>query len=146
MAATSLWPPGAFRFIQRYPVNPGEGSALADEACGKSRANVTYATLPVEAYHAMCPTLTWRPNSNLVARAETGKEVIRLYDRQRHRDHAYFFGGHDLRVCARSFLALSLWVLRFPEQARREAWAAHSKDGRSLGHAFSHAHGLNMVS
>ncbi len=69
--------------------------------------------------------------------------MIRLYDRERHRDHAYYFGGHDSRVCAQSFLALSLWALGFPDQAQREAWRA-SKMPASLGHAFSHAHGLNM--
>ena len=82
---------------------------------------------------------------NLAGMRETGNEVIRLYDRQRHRDHAYFFGGHDSRVCARSFVALGQWCLGFPEQARREAWAC-IEDGRALGHAFSHAHGLNMGS
>ncbi|HUZ33025.1 MAG TPA: adenylate/guanylate cyclase domain-containing protein [Xanthobacteraceae bacterium] len=124
--------------------NWGEGSALADELVKIARER-NDADLLVEAYHAMCPTLMWRPNSDLVAMHETGKEVIRLYDRQRHRDHAYFFGGHDSRVCARSFVALSRWGLGFPEQARREAWAC-IEDGRSLGHAFSHAHGLNMGS
>jgi hypothetical protein len=119
-----------------------EGAALAEELVKIARER-NDADLLVEAYHALCPTLMWRPD--LVGMRDTGKEVIRLYDRDRHRDHANFFGGHDSRVCARSFVALSLWCLGFPEQARREAWTC-IEDGRSLGHAFSHAHGLNMGS
>ena len=76
---------------------------------------------------------------------ETAEELIRLYDRERHRDHAYYFGGHDFRVCARSFYAISLWALGFPDQAERMAWQC-IEDGRALGHTFSHAHGLNMGS
>ena len=64
---------------------------------------------------------------------EAAKEVIRLYDRERDRDHAYYFGGHDSRVCAQSFYALSLWGLGFPEQAHQMAWRCVA-DGRDLGH------------
>ncbi len=119
-----------------------EGMALADELVKIARER-NDTDLMVEAYHAVCPTMMWR--ADLAGTRDAGKEVIRLYDRNRHRDHAYFFGGHDSRVCARSFVALSLWALGFPEQARREAWAC-IEDGRTLGHAFSHAHGLNMGS
>lgn len=119
-----------------------EGVTLADELVKIARER-NDTDLLVEAFHAMCPTMMWR--ADIVGMRDTGKEVIRLYDRDRHRDHAYFFGGHDSRVCARSFLALSQWCLGFPEQARREAWAC-IEDGRAVGHAFSHAHGLNMGS
>ncbi len=119
-----------------------ESVALADELVKIARERNDIDLL-VEAYHAMCPTMLWR--ANLTGMRDTGQEVIRIYDRNRHRDHAYFFGGHDSRVCARSFVALSHWCLGFPEQARREAWAC-IEDGRTVGHAFSHAHGLNMGS
>jgi predicted ATPase len=119
-----------------------ETAALSDElvAIAQERNDVD---LLVEAYHARGPTLMRRPD--LVGMRDAAQEVIRLYDRERHRDHTYYFGGHDSRVCARSFLALSLWSLGFPEQAQSAAWAA-IEDGRSLGHASSHAHGLNMGS
>ena len=74
---------------------------------------------------------------------ESAQEAINLYDRQRHRDHAYYFGGHDARVCSLSFYALSLWGLGFSEQARQMVWRC-VEDARDLGHAFSIAHGLNM--
>ena len=80
---------------------------------------------------------------NFRAMKETAEEVIRLYDRERHRDHAYYFGGHDSPVCARSFYAVSLWGLGFPDQAQHMAWQC-IEDARVLGHAFSLAHSLNM--
>jgi predicted ATPase len=76
---------------------------------------------------------------------EASEEVIRLYDRERHRDHAYYFGGHDSRVCAQGFHALSLWGLGFPDQAKQMVWQG-IEDARSLGHTFSLAHGLYLGS
>jgi len=97
--------------------------------------------LLLEAYHARTPMLM--RSADLAAMKEAAQEVIRLYDRERHRDHAYYFGGHDARVCAQSFHALSLWGLGFPDQAHQMAWRC-IEDARALGHAFSLAHGLNM--
>jgi len=97
--------------------------------------------LLVEAYHARTPGLLRVPD--FAALKESAQEVIRLYDRERHRDHAYYFGGHDSRVCALSFYAVSLWGLGFPDQAQRMAQQC-IEDARNLGHAFSLAHGLNM--
>ena len=76
---------------------------------------------------------------------KTAEEVIRLYDRERHRDHAYYFGGHDARVCARAFYAMCLWGLGYPDQAERMAGNC-IEDARALGHTFSLSHGLNMSS
>jgi class 3 adenylate cyclase/tetratricopeptide (TPR) repeat protein len=136
LATWGIW------FIGAISSKFAESVALAEELVKIARER-NDPDLLVEAYHAMCPTMLW--GADLAGMRETGNEVIRLYDRQRHRDHAYFFGGHDSRVCARSFVALGQWCLGFPEQARREAWAC-IEDGRALGHAFSHAHGLNMGS
>jgi hypothetical protein len=71
--------------------------------------------------------------------------VIHRYDRERHRDHAYYFGGHDARVCAESFHAMSLWGLGLAEQAKQAVLKCIA-DARSLGHTFSLAHALNMGS
>ena len=97
--------------------------------------------LLLEAYHARTPGLL--RTADFPALKESAQEVIRLYDRERHRDHAFYFGGHDSRICAQTFYAISLWGLGFPDQAQRAAWQA-IEDARSLGHAFSLAHGLNM--
>jgi tetratricopeptide (TPR) repeat protein len=98
------------------------------------------ADLLLEAYHARAPGLLWMA-ADFPAANETAQEVVRLYDRERHRDHAYYFGGHDSRVCAQGHSAITLWGLGFPDQARQMAWRS-IEDGRASGHAFSHAHGL----
>ena len=97
--------------------------------------------LLMEAYHARTPGLL--RTADFPRLKESAQEVIRLYDRERHRDHAYYFGGHDSRVCAQSFYAIGLWGLGFPEQAQRMAWQC-VEDARALGHTFTIAHGLNM--
>lgn len=97
--------------------------------------------LLLEAYHARPPMLL--RSVDFAAMKDAAQQVIRLYDREKHRDHAYYFGGHDARVCAQSFYALSLWGLGFPDQAQQMAWRCID-DARGLGHAFSLAHGLNM--
>ena len=99
--------------------------------------------LMVEAYHARMPGLLWL--GDLSATKEAAHDVIRLYDRERHRDHAYYFGGHNSRVCARSFCAMSLWGLGYYDQAQ-EMVGQCIGDARALGHAFSLAHSLNMGS
>jgi class 3 adenylate cyclase len=97
----------------------------------------------LEAFHARGP-MQMRAG-NLPGMKESAEEVIRLYDRERHRDHAYYFGGHDARICAQSFYALSLWGLGYFDQAGRMAQRCID-DGRDLGHVFSLAHALNMGS
>ncbi len=117
-----------------------EAFERADELLAIAR-ELDNPDLLMEAYHARTPGLL--RTGNFRALKESAQEVIRLYDRERHRDHAFYFGGHDSRVCAQSFYAVSLWGLGFPDQAQREAWRC-IEDARDLGHAFSVAHGLNM--
>jgi predicted ATPase len=73
--------------------------------------------------------------------AEAAREVIRLYDRERHRDHSYYFGGHDARMCARSFYAVALWGQGLLDQAK-DTTMQSIDDARALGHVFSVAHAL----
>jgi class 3 adenylate cyclase/tetratricopeptide (TPR) repeat protein len=98
-------------------------------------------SLLLEAFHARAP-MALRAG-DLSAIRESAKEVIRLYDRERHRDHAYYFGGHDARVCAQSFYAVGLWGEGLLDQAQLMAHQCVA-DARALGHTFSLAHGLNM--
>jgi class 3 adenylate cyclase/predicted ATPase/RNA polymerase subunit RPABC4/transcription elongation factor Spt4 len=95
----------------------------------------------MEAYHARAPMQLRAGNWPAIQQA--AQEVMQRYDRERHRDHAYYFGGHDARVCAQSFYALSLWGLGLPDQAERMARQCID-DARDLGHAFSLSHALNM--
>ena len=112
----------------------------ADELVAIAR-ELDNTDLLMEAYHARVPGLLRK--ADYVAMKETAQEVMRLYDRDRHRDHGFYFGGHDARICAQSFYAISLWALGFGDQAQHAAWQAVD-DARSLGHAFSMAHSLNM--
>jgi class 3 adenylate cyclase/tetratricopeptide (TPR) repeat protein/predicted RNA-binding Zn-ribbon protein involved in translation (DUF1610 family) len=98
-------------------------------------------SLLLEAFHSRAP-MALRAG-DLPAIRESAKEVMRLYDRDRHRDHAYYFGGHDARVCAQSFYAIGLWGEGLLDQAQRMAHQCVA-DARDLGHTFSLAHGLNM--
>jgi class 3 adenylate cyclase/predicted ATPase len=98
-------------------------------------------SLLLEAFHARAP-MALRAG-DLSAIRESAREVIRLYDRKRDRDHAYYFGGHDARVCAQSFYAIGLWGEGLLDQAQRMAHQCVA-DARALGHTFSLAHGLNM--
>jgi class 3 adenylate cyclase/tetratricopeptide (TPR) repeat protein len=97
----------------------------------------------LEAFHARAP-MQMRAG-NLPGMKESAEQVIKLYDREHHRDHAYYFGGHDARICAQSFYALSLWGLGQFDQADHMAQRCID-DARDLGHVFSLAHGLNMGS
>ena len=119
-----------------------EAFRLADDLVAIAR-ELDDPDLLLEAYHAQMPGLLWQ--ADFLATKEAAQEVIRLYDRERHRDHAYYFGGHDSRVCALSFYALSFWGLGFPDQAARMVRRC-IEDARALGHTFSLAHGLNMGS
>ncbi|WP_136623499.1 hypothetical protein [Bradyrhizobium centrolobii] len=49
--------------------------------------------------------------------------ILRLYDARRHRSQPVHY-VHDPKVSALTYLSLVLWVLGFPEQARRSSAAA----------------------
>ncbi len=127
-------------FNQTMLGNTGEAFRLSAELLTIAQA-LNDPSLLMEAYHAYVPGLLRK--ADFKAMNEFSQKVIDLYDRERHREHAYYFGGHDARVCAMSFHALSLWGLGFPDQAR-DAARRCIEDGRALGHLFSIAHGLNM--
>jgi class 3 adenylate cyclase/tetratricopeptide (TPR) repeat protein/energy-coupling factor transporter ATP-binding protein EcfA2 len=59
-----------------------------------------------------------------------------LYDPVEHGSHARVYGGHDSGVCAASMLALSEWLLGYPQKALASSTEALGV-ARSLGHPFS---------
>jgi len=115
-----------------------EASELADQLLSIAR-ELDNSDLLLEAYHAKVPMLMRLPD--FAGMTETAHEVFRLYDRNRHRDHAYYFGGHDSRMCARSFYAQALWGMGLLDQAHAATWES-IKDARDLGHLFTLAHAL----
>ncbi len=118
-----------------------EAASLADQLVAIAR-ELDNPDLLLEAYHAKVPMQLRTPD--FVGLSAAAREVIRLYDRERHRDHAYYFGGHDSRMCARSFYALGLWGQGLLEQAQFTAREA-VEDARALGHVFSVAHALQRA-
>jgi len=61
---------------------------------------------------------------------------IELYDFDKHRHHAFIYGGHDPGVCCRACAAECLWYLGYADQALQCANDA-VKLGRQLSHPFS---------
>ncbi|MGH6725836.1 MAG: AAA family ATPase [Pseudolabrys sp.] len=116
----------------------GEASTLADQLLTIAR-ELDNTDLLLEAYHAKVPMLLRLPD--FVGMSEAAREVLRLYNPERHRDHAYYFGGHDARMCARSFYSVALWGQGLFDQAKSTALQS-IEDARVLGHVFSVAHAL----
>jgi predicted ATPase len=115
-----------------------EASVLVDQLLPIAR-ELDNTDLLLEAYHARVPMLLRLPD--FAGMSEAAREVLRLYNPERHRDHSYYFGGHDARMCARSFYAVSLWGQGLFDQAKGTALQSIA-DARVLGHVFSAAHAL----
>jgi len=56
-----------------------------------------------------------------------------LYDPQKHRHHAFLYGGHDPGVCCAYHAADVLWLLGYPDKALQK-----SHDSLALAHGLSH--------
>ena len=115
-----------------------EASALSDELLAIAR-ELDNRDFLLEAYHAKVPMLLRVPD--FAGMGEAAREAIRLYDPERHREHAYYYGGHDALMCTRSFYAVSLWGQGLFDQAGSTTLQS-IEDARALGHVFSIAHAL----
>jgi predicted ATPase len=71
------------------------------------------------------------------------EEGITRYAPQQHRAQAFRY-GNDPGVCCRSFAAMSLWVLGYPDQALQRSEEA-LEWAQELAHPFSLAFALNYV-
>jgi len=87
--------------------------------------------LVLEGHHALWASLTWF-GEPLAAQGHFEKGIA-LYNRDQHRSHAFFYGGHDPGVCCRTFLGLSLWVLGYASRAVESSIA-----GLALAEELSH--------
>jgi len=95
--------------------------------------------LLLEAHHTL-----WASFSNLgeLASARTHlEEGLALYDPQKHKQHAFLYGGHDPGVCCGGHAARVLWLLGYPDQALRRSEDALAL-ARKLSHPTSLAHAL----
>ena len=66
---------------------------------------------------------------------------IALYDFDKHRHHAFIYGGHDPGVCCRGIAAWCLWFLGYADQALSTATDALNL-ARQLAHPFSESQAL----
>ncbi|HKA53532.1 MAG TPA: hypothetical protein VKJ47_07700, partial [Candidatus Binatia bacterium] len=94
------------------------------------------------AHGTLGDTLLWL-GEFAAARAHAEQGSL-LYDLPRHRSLAFLYGGHDLGVSSLLWMALALWHLGYPDQARgrtREALAL----AQELSHPYSLAHALSFA-
>jgi class 3 adenylate cyclase/predicted ATPase len=98
--------------------------------------------LLLQAHHSAWATGIWTPELSAVA--EHTAQGLALYDQDKHRGHAFLYGGHDAGVCCHGCAALAQWLLGYPHQAERSARQAVSL-GEKLSHPPSLAHALLIV-
>jgi tetratricopeptide (TPR) repeat protein len=95
--------------------------------------------LRLQAHHAGWATVTWL--GELERARNHLRAGLRIYDPEKHKDHALKYGGHDPGVCAKGQGSLTLWLLGYPDQAARSADEAVAL-AQTLKHIPSLAHAL----
>jgi class 3 adenylate cyclase/predicted ATPase len=63
-----------------------------------------------------------------------------LYDRRKHRQHAFLYGGHDPGVCCAFHAADLLWQLGYPDQALQK-----SRDSVIMARELAHSSTLSFA-
>ena len=95
--------------------------------------------LLLEAHHTLWATL-FQIGEFVPARAHL-EQADALFASQRHRHHAFLYGGHDPEVCCRQHAARTLLLLGHPDRALQQSKDAVSL-ARELSHPFSLGHAL----
>ncbi|MCH8999287.1 MAG: AAA family ATPase [Proteobacteria bacterium] len=112
--------------------------SAADEVLSlaeRQRENVDYL---LQAHHAAWTTQLFI--GNISASQTHTVEGDALYDIEKHRTHAFTYGGHDPGVCAKTTASEALCLLGYAEQAVQNA-----VDGVSLAERLSHPFSLAMA-
>jgi class 3 adenylate cyclase/tetratricopeptide (TPR) repeat protein len=97
------------------------------------------AALVLQAHHANWTT--YLHLSDIRSSLEHARKGIELYDADKHRHHAFVYGGHDPGVCCRNSAAECLWLMGYHDQALENANEA-VKLARQLSHPFSEVQAL----
>jgi TOMM system kinase/cyclase fusion protein len=97
--------------------------------------------LLVEAHGALGDTLSFL--GDLVPACEHLEQAIALYDSDRYGSHAFIY-GQDPGVHSLSYATLTLWLLGYPDQARKRSLEALAL-AQKLSHPFSVAFALIHV-
>ena len=145
---------GAGHPSQRFPVLWGlwlhyhmagkskEALALAHEAIDLAES-LSGDDFLLQAHHA-----AWTTNLGLAdyetALAHTDQGQA-LYDVDRHRRHAFTYGGHDPGVCAAVLGAIASWFLGYPDQADKRG-ARAMELSHTVAHSISKADALAYAS
>ena len=90
--------------------------------------------LLLEGHHALWPVLVWLGSADAARRHLD--QGMALYDKARHRSHAFVYGGHDPGVCCRKVASWASWILGYPKRGLEES-VASLKLARELDHPTS---------
>jgi predicted ATPase len=90
--------------------------------------------LLLEGHHALWPVLVWQGNA-AAARRHLDQGMA-LYDKARHRSHAFVYGGHDPGVCCLKCASWASWLLGYPAHGLEES-VASLELANELAHPFS---------
>ena len=90
--------------------------------------------LLLEGHHALWPVLVWLGSADAARRHLD--QGMALYDKGRHRSHAFVYGGHDPGVCCRKVASWASWILGYPKRGLEESIAS-LKLARELDHPTS---------
>ncbi len=90
--------------------------------------------LLLEGHHALWPVLVWLGSAGS-ARHHLDQGMA-LYDKARHRSHAFVYGGHDPGVCCRKVASWASWILGYPARGLEES-VASLRLARELDHPTS---------
>jgi len=93
--------------------------------------------LLLEAHRVMGQTMFWL-GEMAPARAHL-EQGMALYDPQKHRSHAFLY-GQDPDVICRSFAAMPIWMLGYPDHALRS-----SHEALTLAQEFTHPFSLALA-
>jgi len=130
-ALWGLWLTGGTSQLSKAGELVGELSVTADRLDDDA--------LRLQAHHAGWATVIFL--GELERARDHLRDGLRIYDPEKHKDHALKYGGHDPGVCAKGQGSLALWLLGYPDQAARSADEAVAL-AQSLKHIPSLAHAL----
>jgi len=106
-ALWGLWLVASYRANARTALELGEELLALAERAGDP-------ALLLEGHHALWPVLIWI--GRVSAARPHLEEGITLYDKTKHRAHAFVYGGHDPGVCALKCASWAFWLLGYPER------------------------------
>lgn len=127
-AAWGLW------LVYQQSGQSKSAQSLSDEALSFAEQEGENVDHLLQAHHA-----AWTAQlfiGNISESREHAKQGIVLYDIEKHRNHAFIYGGHDPGVCAKTSASEALCLLGLVDQAVQTAMEAVSL-AEKLSHPFS---------